>query len=229
MKKLKLHGETAYILATALLSLAVAMVAAADFGISMVVAPAYVLSLYMEWLSFGQAEYVVQGILFIAFCIIMRRFRISYLFAFISCLIYGLALDLWRKIPIFDPTVTAPGSMDTWLRVLFFVVGELITAFAVALYFFAYFPPQVNDYFVKGVSERYNIKKSLFKTCFDIGSLVIAVIMSFCFFGVLKGVGWGTLVITLVNGALIGLCSGLLDKAFEPSEFFPKLKEYFEK
>ena len=39
MKKLKLHGETAYILATALLSLAVAMVAAADFGISMVVAP----------------------------------------------------------------------------------------------------------------------------------------------------------------------------------------------
>ena len=64
MKKLKLHGETAYILATALLSLAVAMVAAADFGISMVVAPAYVLSLYADGLSFGQAEYVVQGILF---------------------------------------------------------------------------------------------------------------------------------------------------------------------
>lgn len=229
MKKIRLHGEIAYILATALLSLAVAMVAAADFGISMVVAPAYVLSLYADGLSFGQAEYVVQGVLFVAFCILMRRFRLSYLFAFVSCLIYGLALDLWRKIPVFDPTVTAPGSMDLWLRITFFVIGEFITAFAVALYFFAYFPPQVNDYFVKGVSERYGIKKSLFKTCFDIGSLVVAAIMSFCFFGTLKGVGWGTLVITVVNGSLIGLFSKLLDAVAEPSEFFPKLKEYFEK
>lgn len=53
--------------------------------------------------------------------------------------------------------------------------------------------------------------------------------MSFCFFGTLKGVGWGTLVITVVNGSLIGLFSKLLDTVAEPSEFFPKLKEYLEK
>lgn len=228
MKK-KLHGEIAYLFATALLSLSVAMVAAADFGVSMVAAPAYVLSLYVERLSFGQAEYVVQGVLFVLFCILMRNFRFSYLFAFLSCLIYGLALDLWRLIPLLNPSVTPSNSMGLWLRISLFVIGELITAFSVSLYFASYFPPQVNDYFVKGVSMRYGIKTSVFKTGFDVAFLIVALIMSLCFFGRIEGMGWGTLVITVINGALIGFFTSLLNKFFEPAELFPKLKEFFEK
>ncbi len=228
MKK-KLHGEIAYLLATALLSLSVAMVAAANFGVSMVVAPAYVLSLYIEGLTFGQAEYVVQGVLFVLFCLLMRNFRFSYLFAFLSCLIYGLALDLWRCIPLLNPSITSPDSMEPWFRIMLFVIGELITAFSVALYFASYFPPQVNDYFVKGVSIRYGIKTSIFKTGFDIAFLILALIMSLCFFGRIEGIGWGTLIITVVNGALIGFFSSLLNRFFEPAELFPKMKEFFEK
>lgn len=228
MKK-KLHGEIAYLFATALLSLAVAMVAAANFGVSMVVAPAYVLSLYVEGLTFGQAEYVVQGVLFVVFCLLMRNFRFSYLFAFLSCVIYGLALDLWRLIPLFNPSIVSPESMKLWLRIFLFVVGELLTAFSVALYFRSYFPPQVNDYFVKGVSTRYGIKTSIFKTGFDVASLIAALIMSLCFFGRIEGIGWGTLIITVINGALIGFFSSLLNKGFESAEFFPKLKNFFEK
>ena len=40
-KKLKIPSEAVYILAVALLSLAVAMISAANFGVSMIVAPAY--------------------------------------------------------------------------------------------------------------------------------------------------------------------------------------------
>lgn len=49
------------------LSFATAMLAAADLGMSMVVAPAYIVSLKVKALTFGQAEYIVQGMLFILF------------------------------------------------------------------------------------------------------------------------------------------------------------------
>lgn len=226
MKKPIVHSEPLYIFATVLLAFAVATVTAADFGVSMVVAPAYVLSLYVDFLSFGQAEYVVQGVLFIAFCLLMRKFRVSYLFAFASCLLYGLVLDLWRLIPIFT---TPAETLGIWWRVAFFVVGELLTALSVAMFFKSYLPPQVNDYFVMGVSERYNIKRSFFKFCFDAGCLVVALVTSLCFFGEIRGVGVGTVIITAVNGFLIGAFSKALDALFEVKPLFPKLKEYFER
>ncbi|MFU2401626.1 MAG: DUF6198 family protein, partial [Clostridiales bacterium] len=111
-RKLKIPSEVVYILAVALLSLAVAMLTAANFGVSMIVAPAYLLSLKVGILTFGQAEYVIQAGLFIIFCIVMRGFRAVYLSSFATCLIYGAALDLWRCIPFFNPNVTTPGSMS---------------------------------------------------------------------------------------------------------------------
>ena len=75
MKKTTLPSEGAYIAAMALISLAVAMVAASNFGVSMIVGPAYILSLRFPALSFGQWEYVIQGGLFAAMCLILRRVR----------------------------------------------------------------------------------------------------------------------------------------------------------
>lgn len=94
MKKNKISGEVTYFIAIILLSLAVAILSAADFGISMIVAPAYLLSLKTGVLTFGQAEYVIQAGLFIVLCIILRKFKFVYLFSFATCLIYGLVLDL---------------------------------------------------------------------------------------------------------------------------------------
>ena len=64
-KKVKVSSEGAYLAAIVLLALAVAILSAADFGISMIVAPAYLLSMKLSVLSFGQAEYVIQAGLFI--------------------------------------------------------------------------------------------------------------------------------------------------------------------
>ena len=64
-RKIKISSEVTYFAAIVLLSLAVAILSTADFGISMIVAPAYLLSLKAGFLSFGQAEYVVQAIVFI--------------------------------------------------------------------------------------------------------------------------------------------------------------------
>ena len=42
MPKIKIHSEVLYLFAIALLAFSVAMLTAADFGISMIVAPAYI-------------------------------------------------------------------------------------------------------------------------------------------------------------------------------------------
>lgn len=228
MKKLTVHSESLYILSILLLSLAVAILSAADFGVSMIVAPAYILSEATGFLSFGQAEYVIQAVLFIVFCIVVKKFKWIYFSSFLTCLIYGAVLDLWRLIPFFNPAITAPGSMDLWLRIVMFIIGELLTAFSVALSFKSYFYPQVYDFFVKGVSEKYSIKRSVFKTCFDISMLVAGTAMTLIIFGKFIGIGVGTLIIAAINGTLIGLFGKLIDKFFTVKPFFPKLEIKFE-
>ncbi len=71
MKKWKISSEIVYLIGTVILALATAMLTAADFGLSMVVAPAYIVSLKFDFLTFGQAEYIVQGLLFVVFCMVV--------------------------------------------------------------------------------------------------------------------------------------------------------------
>ena len=63
--KLKIPSEVVYILAVALLSLAVAMLTAANFGETMIVATAYLQSLNVGILTFGKAEYLIKAGLYI--------------------------------------------------------------------------------------------------------------------------------------------------------------------
>ena len=226
-KKKTIPSEVVYLLGIVLLSLAVAILTAADFGVSMIVAPAYLLSLKLGFVSFGHAEYIIQSGLFIALCMVLRKFKFVYFMSFVTCLIYGWVLDLWRKLPCFDPAVTAPGSMAMSLRIVMFVLGVLLTAFSVSLFFKTYLYPQVYDFFVKAVSLKYGVKLSRFKTCFDLTCLSASVMMTFCFFGKLVGVNWGTLVIALINGTLIGFFAGKLDEFFDFRPRFKSFAEYF--
>ena len=210
-KKLCISSEVTYALAIILLALAVAMLTAADFGISMVVAPAYLLSLKVGVITFGQAEYIIQAGVFILLCLVIRKFKPIYLMSFVTCLVYGAVLDLWRMLPCFNPSVTEPGSMALWLRILMFIVGVLLTSFSVALFFKTYLYPQVYDFFVKAVSFRYGISLPAFKTGVDITLLLVSVVMTFCFFGGFEGLNWGTLVMAVLNGSIIGFFSKKLD------------------
>ena len=227
-KSIRVPSELAYLLGLLLMSLAVSMTAAADFGVSMIVAPAYLVSLKVSFLTFGQAEYILQGILFVLFCILMRRVRPIYFVSFFTCLLYGLILDGWRAIvPLLNPNITVPGSMSLPLRIFLLVAGMVITSFAVALFFHVYLYPQVYDFFVKGLTVRYQLNVTVFKTAFDFSCLALSVLLSRLLFHAWVGIGIGTVVMTLCNGVLIGLFDKFFKRfcAFEP--LFPKFAEYF--
>ena len=226
--KITIRAEVLYLLALLLISFSVAMVASADLGVSMVVAPAYILSLKIPFLTFGQCEYILQGLLFLLFCFLMGGFRLRYLGAFVTCLIYGAMLDGWRMlIPMFNPAVTEPGSMGWPLRIIFFALGAVLTSLAVAMFFKTYLPPQVVDFFVKGVAGHYRLNRTKFKTICDFSLLGIALALSLIFFRGIRGIGVGTIIVTALNGTLIGMFVKLLDRYFEFPPLWPKAAEKF--
>ena len=90
MKK-KCSTELAYVLGLMFVAIGVVLMEKADFGVSMVVAPAYLLyrALSPTWsfVTFGMAEYCLQAVLLLVMILILRRFRLSYLFSFITAVI----------------------------------------------------------------------------------------------------------------------------------------------
>ncbi len=228
LKKIKFYSESAYVIALIGLTFAVALLAAADFGVSTIVAPAYIVSLKFSIFTFGEWNYIIQGFLFIAFCIAIKKFRLTYLISFITCVIYGYILDFWRwVVPVLNPRVAEPGSMDLWIRLVMFVLGELLTAFSVMLFFKSYIYPQVCDLFVKGIATKYSLNQTKFKRIFDLACLTTALVLAFIFFKKFVGIGWGTVVIAVVNSFLIGFFSRLYDKYIETVVLIPKFEKIF--
>ena len=228
MKKIRFCGEAAYFVSLAVLALAVSLTASTNFGISMIVSPAYLLSLKLDFLTFGQSEYIVQGILFILFCFIMKKVKLSFFFSFASGLIYGVILDAWRLLPHLNPDVTAPGALPLPLKITYFALGILLTGFSIALCFKSYLYPQVYDFCVMGISKKFKIPEGKFKLFFDLSFLVLSVAMSFILFGKLHGIGIGTFIMAFMNGIVIGWFSKFFDKFFDFTPALKALSKHFE-
>lgn len=229
MKKIRISKELTYFLAVFTLSFSVAMITSTNFGVSMIVAPAYILSQKLTFLTFGTAEYVVQAILFVLFCILMKKVKPVYFCSFLTGIIYGAVLDLWREIiPHFNPDVTPVGSLPFAIKVIYFTLGMLLTSLSIALFFKTYFYPQVYDFFVKGVSEKYGIKTTKFKIGFDFSFLIISCLLTFSLFRKLVGVGIGTIIMTCFNGLIIGFFSSFMDKHIDFYAQNKKLEKIFE-
>ena len=226
-KKLTFYTELAYIIGLVTLAFGCSLMTRADFGVSMVVAPAYILHLevkeYLPFFSFGMAEYTLQAVLLLVMVCIIRRFKVSYLFSFVTAVLYGLMLDGFMLL------VPEIASENIVLRAFLYAAGLLTTSFGVSVILRTYISPEVYELFVKEVTERFSIKLSVFKTCYDCASWLISVIMSFAFFGMwqFNGIGWGTLICAVLNGLLIGAHSKLLDKHFEFKDGL-KLRKFFE-
>lgn len=221
MQKKTFYSELAYVAGMILLAFSTAAMTMADFGLSMVVAPAYILHVKMHsifsFFSFGMAEYIFQALLLLLMMLIVRRFRIRYLFAFATAVLYGFLLD-------FSLFLLSPIPTDAlWVRLVLFVGGMAICALGVAFMFHTYIAPEVYELFVKEISDVYKLPIARVKTVYDCTSCLLGIVLSFLFFGfgTFVGVGWGTVVCALINGFLIGLFSKLLEKLFD---FPPALK-----
>lgn len=229
MKTKKVYlSELAYVIGIIALALGTALMERADFGMSMVVAPAYLLHLklsqYWPAFTFGMSEYVFQAVLLIVLCVIMRRFKRGYLFSFVTAVIYGFALDL-----MIGAVGCVPWSGLAW-RIVCYLVGMLFCAIGVALLFHTYIAPEAYELFVKEIAARGKLEIYKVKTAYDCASCLLGILLSFLFFGFghFEGVKLGTIVCALVNGRLIGWISGAMEAKFEFRDAL-RLRAFFNK
>ena len=225
--KRKFSTELAYVCGIVFIALGVMLMEKSDFGVSMVVAPAYLL---YRWLSptwgfftFGMAEYCFQAFLLLIMTLIIRRFRISYLFSFVTAVIYGLVLDGFMALG-----ALLPAGM-IWQRIIYYCLGMLFSAAGVSAMFHTYISPEVYELFVKEVSAHFHININKFKTAYDCVSCLIGILMSFLVFGFgrFEGVKWGTILCAAVNGWIIGRFSALYEKHWTFYDRF-HWRRYFE-
>ena len=226
MKKKVLYTELAYALGMVGLSLSVALMTRADFGVSMVVAPAYLLYLKLNpvwpFFTFGMAEYTLQAVLLLFTILAVKKFRPYFLFSFVTAVLYGFLLDGWMLATAALPAGTLV------LRGAWYVLGLVLGAASIAFFFKTYIAPEVYELLVKELAEKLGKPTHRVKTVYDCVSCAAAIIMSFAFFGLgrFEGVKWGTVVCALVNGWLIGRFTALYEKRFDFQDALP-WRKYF--
>lgn len=222
MKKVTFSTELAYILGLTLIAVGVVFMEKANFGVSMIVAPAYILfkflSNYLPFFTFGMAEYILQALLIILLIIILRKFKVAYILSFLTALLYGLILDSLMVVGNYLP------ASNILLRILYYILGMTITASGVALQFKTYLPQEAYELFVKEISTSKKIDIHKFKTCYDLFSLFFGIALSFVFFGFgdFVGVKLGTIICASINGFIIGLFTKLYDNLFVFKDTFRK-------
>lgn len=222
-------AEIAWVLSIVLCALGVCLAANSGFGVSMVVAPAFVLYSYLStlfpWITFGITEYALQGLLVIFLSLALRRFKWKYPFAFLTALLYGLSLDGWRLL--FGQAVY--GTIP--LRIAAAVAGSLISSIAIALSLRSYLPQQVYELIVKEIVDKFGFSMGKVKWIYDISSLVIAIVLMLCFFGRFDTelIGISTLVLTFLNTPLITMFGKIIDRFFIVDSAFPRFKAWFDR
>ncbi|MBQ8696594.1 MAG: hypothetical protein IJ519_02635 [Clostridia bacterium] len=225
MKKV-FYTEICYLLGLIIMAFAAAFTEKADFGMSMVVAPAYILHLkvseFLPWFTFGVAEYVFQGVLVIITVLVMRRLKLSYLLSFVTAVIYGTLLDTAMTL------ISSLPDGHFAIRVVWYILGTVLCSLAVSLFFHTYLSPEAYELIVKELSSRFNCNINKVKTAYDCFSVVLGIVMSFSFFGfgVFEGVKLGTVICAFINGFLIGRFSILLEKRFVFKNKL-KIEKYF--
>ena len=221
MKK-KFYCEASYLMGLVLLAFGASLMTRADFGLSMIIAPAFIISEFFSFMTFGMAEYLFQALLLALLVVFVRRFKFTYLLSFLTAVLYGMMLDGCLYLLAFL------GEINIAVRIIFYFIGLFTTSLGVAFMFHTYISAEVYELFVKEATERFGWKIGVVKTVYDCTSLVLSVLMSFAFFGFghFKGIGIGTLVCALVNGRLISAFGSLLEKKYDFVDRFP-LRKYF--
>ena len=224
MKKAVFYTEAAYFIGLILLAAGTALTAYGGFGLSMVVAPAYILHLYLSkflsFFSFGVAEYCMQALIVLLLAIFLRKVKLAYLLSLASAILYGILLDGAMLL-------TAHLPENVGLQIAAYVLGALLCCNAIALLFCSYLPPAAYEMFVKEISAKRNAPLHRIKTVYDCGSLLLALLLSLALFRDIRGIGIGTVLCAVSYGTIIRLFQTLLRKSFRFTDKF-SLRKHFE-
>ncbi len=217
-KKTDVRSVVMYVIGMILCPLGVAFATKAGFGVSMIEAPVYVSYLHFRkmfsFLTFGTCEYILQALVIILLSILIRKFRIKYLFSFVTAVVYGFILDSWLKLlgdGIYDRLST---------RIISCSASIILIAFAVACFLRTSLPQEAWELFVKELAENYKFNMTKVKWIYDFASLTVGIVLMLIFFRRFntEAIGIGTVITTFINAPIIGLFGKLIDKVWKTNK-----------
>lgn len=237
MRRFDKSAELLWLMGIVFVALGVSLCSKADLGVSMLAAPAFILSEFLRQFfphfSVGACEYAIQGLLLVFLCFIIRRVDWRFLLAFAVAVIYGFTLDffLWLF------SALQPASLV--FRWILLILGDIITAFGVACFFRSYLPLQVYELFVAELSRSFHFSLSKTKWCFDISLFIVSLLLALSLFAdagsfdwtqlarhAYHSIGLGTVFTTVINSPLIAMAGFFIDGLFVPEPRFPRLERF---
>lgn len=224
MRRIRGMNELAWVIGIVLSTLGIALYTKADFGLSMIAAPAYIIHSkminYFDWYSQGTSEYIFQTILIIALSVIMLRFKKSYILSFLTAIVSGVVLDGWFLLMHGN----APFESMA-IRIIAFIFGEISLTIAIAFFFRTTLPVQIYELIVNEISEKKNLEKNKVKQLYDVFMLVLSLALALVLNKSFQGLGIGTIIITIINAPLIKIFGDILDRVFSFESLFKRLRK----
>ncbi len=181
-------------------SFGIAFITKGALGTSQISSVPYVLSLQFGQLSFGMWTFIFN-MLFIVIQILLlkKRFRLIQILQIPANILFSALIDISMKILSgFQPEMLIT-------KIISLSAGCLVLALGIAVEVAPGVITVPGEEIVRAIAEVTNKKFGTVKVYFDSILILIAVALSFLFFGELKGVGIGTVVSALTVGRFVNL------------------------
>ncbi len=220
-KKIGRVGEASWIIGNILCAIGNCLVSKSEFGLSPIIAPAFVINDFNNKISVGNSELFIQGALLLLCCILIGKFKGKFIATICNIIFYSTAFDTVDYLFSFIVPETI------FERILAAVIGTIITSFAIALMLRTYIPPSSYEIFVKEVADAKGINVNKMKLIFDASMLALTFILMFALLGEYRFdiIGPLTVISAFLNSSLIGFFGKLLDKKIDFTPAIPKLYE----
>lgn len=218
-KKITKIGEASWVVGNILCAIGNCLVSKSAFGLSAIIAPAFIMHEKIGFLTVGVCEYIIQGLLLALCCILIGKFKVKFIATICNILFYGACFDIVNSL------LSSITPVSIVSRILVAAIGTLITGFAIALMLRTYIPPSAYEIFVKEVAESKGIDLSKMKLFFDGSMLAISIAMMLLLLGEFRFdmIGALTVIAAFLNSVLIGFFGKIIDIYCDFSPAIPKL------
>lgn len=178
-------------------ALGISLITLSGMGTSAVSSLAYVLTYLQPALSFGVASLTINLLMFLGQILILgRRFAPIQLLQVPATVLFSMGIDLWMAL--LAPLV--PGSYaGRWVVLL---LGCVVLGFGVAQQVVPDVLILPCEGIVRAASQTYGWDFGKTKTCYDVGMVSTAALLSLLGLGKICGLREGTLVCALITGTI---------------------------
>lgn len=186
------------LLGIAINAFAIELITRSAIGTSPISSLPYVLSLEERMFTFGQTTMFINACFVVVQIVLLRReFQLVQLLQFGVAFILGELIDLSSMALSWCNPTTLP------LQILTAVAGTLLLAFGISIEIAPHVITAPGEGAVRAIAHVTHIKFGTVKIGFDLSLCVLALILSFVFWGKIQGLGLATIISAILTGRAI--------------------------